>query len=47
MAEWKKSIFVKAIKTRIEKGEGTLGDILETYTKLSEEEKQEIRQEFE
>lgn len=42
MAEWKKSIFVKAIRARVAKMEGTAEEIVDTYSKLSVEEKQEI-----
>jgi hypothetical protein len=47
MADYLKRIFVRAIKTRMKNEEKTLDEILETYTKLSEEDKEEIRKEFE
>ena len=36
------NIFIRTIKRRIEKGE-TLDEILESYTKLSNEDKEQIR----
>lgn len=37
------NIFVRTVKRRMEKGED-LEEILESYTKLSEEDKEQIRQ---
>lgn len=42
MPSYKKIIFMKAIKVRIEAGEGTAEEIIDTYTKLTEEEKVEL-----
>lgn len=42
MLEWKKNIFVNAIKARMERESRTAEDIITEYTKLTEAEKQEI-----
>lgn len=42
MPSWKKSIFVNAIKTRMGLEDRTSEDIIQEYTKLTEEEKAEI-----
>ena len=42
MPEWKKNIFVNAIRARMEREGKTATDIIEDYTRLSVEEKQEI-----
>ena len=42
MPVWKKTIFVNAIKARMEIENRTAEDIIEDYSKLTEEEKQEI-----
>ena len=42
MTKWKLDIFVSAIKTRFENGEGTYEEIISRYTKLTDEEKEEI-----
>lgn len=42
MPSWKKSIFVNAIKARMELESRTEEDIIQEYTKLTEEEKTEI-----
>lgn len=42
MPSWKKSIFVNAIKARMELESRTKEDIIQEYTKLTEEEKTEI-----
>lgn len=42
MPEWKKSIFVNAIKARMEQENRTAEDIIQEYTKLTAPEKQEI-----
>lgn len=46
MAEWKKSIFVSAIKIRVSNGEGTAEEIINFYTKLTEEERGILKAEF-
>lgn len=46
MAAYKKIIFLKAIKVRYQAGEGTVNEIIETYAKLTEVEKDELRNEF-
>ncbi|WP_156034927.1 hypothetical protein [Clostridium sp. KNHs205] len=46
MPTWKKSIFINAIKARIQLEDRTAVDIIEDYPKLSENEKQEILKEF-
>lgn len=46
MPTWKKSIFVNAIKARIQLEDRTAEDIIEDYPKLSETEKEEILKEF-
>lgn len=46
MAAYKKIIFLKAIKVRVQTGEGTPDEIIETYVKLTEAEKNELRKEF-
>lgn len=42
MPAWKKSIFVNAIKARMLMENRTAEDIIEEYTKLTTNEKQEI-----
>lgn len=42
MPSWKLSIFVSAVKIRYAAGEGTVEEIIDTYPKLSEEEKKKI-----
>ena len=42
MPEWKKNIFVSAIKVRMEREERCAADIIGDYTRLTEDEKQEI-----
>lgn len=42
MLEWKKIIFVNAIKTRMVQEQREKEDIIEEYIKLTEEEKAEI-----
>ena len=46
MAAYKKIIFLKAIRVRIQAGEGTPDEIIATYTKLTEAEKVELQKEF-
>lgn len=42
MPEWKKTIFVNAIKARMVQENRTAEDIIEGYTKLTDSEKVEI-----
>ncbi len=42
MPTWKKTIFVNAIKARMQLEGRTTEDIIQDYTKLTEEEKTEI-----
>lgn len=42
MPHWKKTIFVNAIKTRMRLEKKSAEEIILEYTKLTEEEKQEI-----
>ena len=42
MPIWKKNIFVNAIKARMKMEDRTAEDIIQEYTKLTEEEKAEI-----
>ena len=42
MPTWKKNIFVRAIKARVEQENRTADDIITEYTKLTETEKTEI-----
>lgn len=42
MLTWKKTIFVNAIKARMEMENRTAEDIIQEYTKLTETEKVEI-----
>lgn len=42
MLEWKKTIFVNAIKARMVQESRTAEDIIQEYTKLTEAEKTEI-----
>ncbi len=46
MPSWKKNIFVNAIKARMELENRTAEDIIQDYTKLTEDEKTEILAEF-
>lgn len=46
MPAWKKSIFVNAIKARMQLESRTAEDIIQDYTKLTEAEKEEILSEF-
>ncbi len=46
MPGYKKVTFLKAIRVRIEAGEGTAQEIIDTYTKLSDAEREELRKEF-
>lgn len=46
MPTYKKIIFVKAIKVRVEAGEGSIDKIIDSYTKLSAEEQDVLRKEF-
>lgn len=42
MPAWKKSIFVNAIKARTQMENRTAEEIIEDYTKLTQDEKEEI-----
>jgi hypothetical protein len=42
MFEWKKTIFVNAIRTRMKEENRTAEDIIQEYIKLSDDEKAEI-----
>ncbi len=42
MLAWKKSIFVNAIKARMQMENRTAEEIIEDYTKLTQDEKEEI-----
>jgi hypothetical protein len=42
MPTWKKNIFINAIKARMVQEDRTAEDIIQEYTKLTEEEKAEI-----
>ena len=44
MPTWKKNIFINAIKARMEQENRTANDIIQEYTKLTDEEKAEILQ---
>lgn len=46
MLAYMKRIFVRAVKARMESEGKSLDEILETYTRLSEEDKEEIRKEL-
>lgn len=46
MSEWKKLIFVNSVRVRIQNGEGTANEIIESYTKLSDDEKMILKTEF-
>lgn len=44
MPSWKFNIFVRAIKVRMEAEQATREEILETYPRLTESEKNELRE---
>ena len=46
MPTWKKNIFINAIKARMVQEDRTAEDIIQEYTKLTEEEKAEILEEL-
>lgn len=46
MSEWKKLIFVNSVKVRVQSGEGTADEIIDSYTKLTENEKIILKAEF-
>ncbi len=46
MPLWKKIIFVNAIKARLAMENRTVEEIIETYSKLSESEKEELLSEL-
>lgn len=46
MSTWKKLIFINSVKVRVQSGEGTAEEIIDSYTKLTEDEKTVLRAEF-
>lgn len=42
MPEWKKQIFVKAVDIRIKSSEGSVEEIINSYPKLTDIDKEEI-----
>lgn len=46
MDAWKKLIFVNSVKVRIQNGEGTAEEVIDSYVKLTEEEKRILKGEF-
>ena len=46
MEAWKKAIFVNSIKVRIQNGEGSAEEIINSYAKLSDGEKEILKAEF-
>ena len=40
MDTWKKVIFINSIKVRLQNGEGTAEEIINSYVKLTEDEKE-------
>lgn len=46
MQDYKKIIFKKAIQIRLNTGDGTLQEILDSYPKLTTFERSELEQEF-
>lgn len=46
MQDWKKIIFIRAIEVRMANGEGTAKEIIESYGKLSNDEKNELKAVF-
>lgn len=46
MDTWKKVIFINSIKVRLQNGEGTAEEIINSYVKLTEDEKEILRKEF-
>lgn len=46
MPIWKKNIFVNAIKARMKMEDRTSEDVIQEYTKLTEDEKAEILEEL-
>lgn len=47
MQDYKKIIFIKAIEVRMANGEGTAEEIIESYGKLTGDEKKELKANFE
>jgi uncharacterized protein (DUF433 family) len=47
MLKWKLDIFVNAVKVRVREEELTVDEILDTYPKLTSDEKAEIKQAIE
>ena len=46
MEAWKKAIFVNSIKVRLQNGEGSAEEIINSYAKLSDGEKEILKAEF-
>lgn len=46
MEAWKKVIFVNSIKVRLQNGEGSAEEIINSYAKLSDGEKEILKAEF-
>ena len=46
MDTWKKVIFINSIKVRLQNGEGTAEEIINSYVKLTEDEKEILRKDF-
>ena len=46
MEAWKKAIFVNSIKVRLQNGEGGAEEIINSYAKLSDGEKEILKAEF-
>lgn len=46
MQDYKKIIFIKAVEVRMANGEGTAKGIIESYEKLTGDEKKELKAEF-
>ncbi len=47
MLDYKKVIFLRAIKVRVANREGTAEEIIEAYGRLTNDEKSELKAEFE
>ena len=47
MLDYKKVIFLRAIKVRVANSEGTAEEIIESYGKLTGDEKKELKANFE
>lgn len=46
MQSYKKIIFIRAIEVRIANGDGSAKEIIESYGKLTSDEKKELKAEF-